>query len=104
MIYFPDEEITGGWADPVLKVLGYDTQPRRLQALIKRVFELATVKVSAPRGVTIVPLPLFKTLDGKRTGDYISRVEPSASGGRKMANSILDAVEQALGQQLDGLM
>jgi hypothetical protein len=36
---------------------------------------------------------LFNVLDGKRSGDYIARVEPSAIGGRKMAEFLLDLIE-----------
>ena len=32
-------------------------------------------------------------LDGKRSEDYIARVEPSAMGGRKMAEFLLDMIE-----------
>ena len=41
----------------------YNRNPRHLQSVIKRVFELATSKVQLP-GVNIVPVPLFEALDG----------------------------------------
>jgi len=44
------------------------------------------------RGSEVIPIPLFHTLDGTRSEDYVARVEPSASGGRKMAEYILDAI------------
>lgn len=43
-------------------------------------------------GSEVIPVPLFHTLDGTRTEDYVARVEPSASGGRKMAEYLLDAM------------
>lgn len=92
MIYYPDETVAGGWADSTLSLLGYDSNPKRLQALIRRTFELGVSRVRGPPGTTIVPLPLFATLDGKLSEDYRQRVEPSAAGGRKLANAILDAV------------
>jgi hypothetical protein len=36
---------------------------------------------------------LFHVLDGKTTSDYIARVEPSPTGGKKMAEFFLDVIE-----------
>ena len=33
-------------------------------------------------------MPLFDVLDGQRSEDFVARVEPSAIGGRKMAEYI----------------
>ena len=38
----------------------------------------------------MIPVALFDVLDGKCSDDYVARVEPSASGGEKMADLILD--------------
>lgn len=43
-------------------------------------------------GTQVIPIPLFHSLDGTRSEDYVARVEPSASGGRKMAELLLDAI------------
>ena len=43
-------------------------------------------------GTEVVPFPLFKVLDGKNTDDYLQRVEPSPSGGKKMADALFAAV------------
>ena len=43
-------------------------------------------------GSEVVPIPLFHILDGTRSGDYVARVEPSAAGGSKMAEFLLDAI------------
>mmetsp|Transcript_30892 Transcript_30892/g.51134 ORF Transcript_30892/g.51134 Transcript_30892/m.51134 type:complete len:349 (-) Transcript_30892:261-1307(-) len=91
MIYFLDEKSTGSWADPALCCLGYDCAPSRLQLMIRRVFELATSRIRIP-GTEVVAFPLFRVLDGKTSSDYVQRVEPSASGGRKMGSALLDAV------------
>jgi len=94
MIYYPDETaVPGSWAGPVLGALGYNTNPAKLQALIRKGFEEATSNI-AVEGTRIVPVPLFRVLDGKNTSDYVQRVEPSASGGRKMAEYILDAIRR----------
>ena len=91
MIYYPCEAAGGSWADNVLGVLGYDKDPEKLQSLIRIVFELATKRINIP-GVHVVGIPLFEVLDGKNEQDYVQRVEPSASGGVKMAEFILDKV------------
>lgn len=49
----------------------------------------SSIKVA---GTEVIPIPLFRSLDGTRSGDYVARVEPSASGGRKMAELLLDAI------------
>lgn len=39
----------------------------------------------------MIPFPLFQVLDGKTTEDYLQRVEPSPSGGKKMADALFAA-------------
>lgn len=34
---------------------------------------------------------MFEVLDGKNTEDYLQRVEPSPSGGKKMADALFAA-------------
>ena len=65
--------------------------PCKLQALIRKVFEAVVSEVHV-EGVEVVPFPLYAPLDGKTASDYIARVEPSSSGGRKMAAAFLDAL------------
>ena len=89
MIYYPDEAETGSWADGTLGLLGYNSNPAKLQLLIRKTFEDAVSQIKI-EGSTVLPLPLFEILDGKRSSDYCQRVEPSPSGGRKMADGILD--------------
>lgn len=91
MIYYPCETANGSWADGVLGVLGYNKNPAKLQALIRSVFLLATSRIQLP-GVEVVPIPLFEVLDGKCDADYEQRVEPSASGGEKLADLLLNHV------------
>lgn len=50
----------------------------------------STIRV---KGSQVIPVPLFNVLDGKRSEDYVARVEPSAIGGRKMAEFLLDLIE-----------
>mmetsp|Transcript_15112 Transcript_15112/g.36472 ORF Transcript_15112/g.36472 Transcript_15112/m.36472 type:complete len:303 (-) Transcript_15112:188-1096(-) len=87
MIYHPCELGTG-WADTTLSALGYNSKPSWLQSLIKAVFELATKQIKID-GVEVVPIPLFQVLDPKDGSDYLFRVEPSSTGGMKMAEAFL---------------
>ena len=88
MVYYLDEKPGGSWAEHVLRLLGlvfsfrracmyvwdilclvyagytrYNRNPRHLQSVMKRVFELATSKINLP-GTTVVAIPLFEALDG----------------------------------------
>lgn len=91
MIYYPDEVSRGSWADCALSCLGYNTPggAAKLQLLIRRIFEMAVIEVTVP-GSEVVGLPLFEALDGKDPRDYEQRVEPSARGGKKLADLILN--------------
>ncbi len=42
MIYYLDETPSPSWAGPALGALGYNSNPAKLQGLIKKVFEEAT--------------------------------------------------------------
>jgi hypothetical protein len=92
-IYFPDEANTPGWAGPALGALGYNRNPAKLQQLIRMVFEEAISKINIP-GSTVIPVPLYHVLDGRNTQDYVARVEPSPSGGRKMAEFLLHKMNE----------
>ena len=105
-IYFPDENTSsGGWADYILKMLMYDTNPEILQSVIKGIYKkchseikiqgiLTTTTTTTPLliltllGTTVVPYPMYQSLNGKETMDYCSRVEPSVLGGSKLAADI----------------
>ena len=91
MIYYVDEKTTGSWADTTLGLLGYNSNPKQLQMLTRKVFEDATKRIRV-EGTEVVACPLFVALDGKKTEYYAQRVEPSAKGGAQMATLILDAI------------
>jgi len=93
MIYYPDERNSPSWASPALGALGYNTNPVKLQLLIRKAYEEAISKIRISNS-QVIPTPLFRVLDGQNTSDYIARVEPSPSGGRKMAEFILDMIDQ----------
>jgi len=88
MIYYPDEANVPGWAGPTLGALGYNSNPAKLQTLIRKSYQeaISTIEVN---GTQVIPAPLFHVLDGKNTEDYVQRVEPSPVGGRKMAEFLL---------------
>jgi len=88
MIYYPDKQAGGSWADSSLSLLRYNSYPQKLQCAIRTAFRLATQKIKIP-GTEVVAVPLFETLDGNNTDDYEQRVEPSPQGGRKMARELM---------------
>lgn len=92
-IYYPDEcNSVVGWATVQLALLGYCFPGGRLklQAIIRKLYECITKQVRVP-GVEVVAVPLFAALNGKDTLDYVSRVEPSGQGGRKVAELLFKA-------------
>ena len=91
MIYYLDEVNHPCWASSALGLLGYNRDPRRVQALIRRMFIEATSRIHI-EGTTVIPVPLYRVLDGSDTTDYIQRVEPSVTGGRKMAEYLAVSV------------
>ena len=81
-IYYLDEKPGGSWAD-------------RVQLCIRKIFEFATSKIEI-EGTTVVPVPMFKYLDGKNTRDYVQRVEPSIGGGEKLGKAFVEYIEEAI--------
>jgi hypothetical protein len=41
MVYYLDEQDTPSWANPALSALGYNTNPGKVQMLIRKTFEEA---------------------------------------------------------------
>ena len=91
MIYFLDEAPGNSWADATLSALGYNRDPEKLQLLIQSIFQQASPRVKIS-GTEVVAVPLFTVLDGKRSEEYVQRVEPSAVGGSKIASLLMDAI------------
>eukprot|EP00967_Tisochrysis_lutea_P097072 scaffold142472_cov35-Tisochrysis_lutea.AAC.1 len=88
MLYYLDERPGGSWADPVLSKLGYDKNPAKLQQIIFTLCERLTRRGLNIDGTRVEICPLFEALDGSDTSDYCQRVEPSVTGGRKIADRI----------------
>ena len=92
MIYYPDENTNGSWADTTLAYLGYNTNPSKLQSAITQIFQHATSKIEIV-GTEIIPFAMYSVLNGKDTLDYVQRVEPSSLGGVKLANAFVQALK-----------
>lgn len=92
MIYYPDEKNTKSWANGALYSMGYNENPKRLQAIIAQIFEEVTSQIEID-GTQVIPVPLFLSLDGTNSRDYVERVEPSLQGGKKMAEFFLDIID-----------
>ena len=92
MIYYPYEADVPSWANFALGALGYNRNPAKLQAMIRVMFKHATSTIHIP-GTEVIPVPLYAILDGKLSEDYVARVEPSAIGGRKIAEYLLDIIQ-----------
>ena len=125
MIYYPDENNVPSWANTALGALGYNSDPAKIQLLIRKFFEEGTryalvsndfigssstvflqtqhvlfvqpLQQSTIRipGSEVIPIPLFHALGGRRSEDYVARVEPSASGGKKMAEYMVDVIHSS---------
>ena len=92
MIYYPDETPDPlSWAGTTLRLLGYDRNPAKLQAFVRKLFAEATSSI-AIEGTHVIPIALFEAMDSKNPDNYVQRVEPSVIGGRRMAEYILDHI------------
>ena len=92
MIYYPDETPDPlSCAGTTLSLLGYDRNPAKLQAFVRKIFAEASSSI-AIEGTQVIPIALFEALDSKNPDNYVQRVEPSVVGGRQMAEYILDHI------------
>ena len=88
MIYYPDEQNdVATWANSTLQILGYNRNPNKLQAFIRKIYSdvIRTIHI---KDTEMIYVPLYRILNGKNTNDYVARVEPSVMGGKKMAEYI----------------
>lgn len=107
MIYYPDENPQSpSWANFTLSAISYNSNPRKVQITIDRVFKdclmpmpeliLRLEKEKAENTVVVTPLEWSKALNGKDSNDYDNRVEPSAAGGLKMAKLVSQVIVNEL--------
>eukprot|EP00923_Selenidium_pygospionis_P047642 GHVN01082245.1.p1 GENE.GHVN01082245.1~~GHVN01082245.1.p1 ORF type:complete len:328 (+),score=52.64 GHVN01082245.1:17-1000(+) len=97
MIYFPDTNRSGGWADRVLSCLRYYSNPAKLQAAIRMLFKMAVSRIQVPVDIELVPFPMFEVMDGTDSSLYRCGVEPSAKGNKLLAEKYYDAVFNPIG-------
>ena len=64
----------------------------RIQSLIRSLYKHATCNITIEGVEDTIALPLFETLDGKRSEEYVQRVEPSSLGGEKLASAIINCM------------
>jgi hypothetical protein len=92
MIYYPDENPhSASWVSRTLNELDYDRRPSLLQSLVDKFYQLGTKEIYIEHS-QVIPLQLSHVLDGKNSNDYVSRIEPSVSGGKKMARFFIEAL------------
>ena len=103
MIYFPCEQVDAGtWSERLLRMSGYDADPKRLQSLIRIVFEEATAKIALDNSTSkVIPVALFDVLDAANAEHYVQRVEPSSAGGRLMAQHLVEKLYGGGGNKAD---
>ena len=96
MLYYLDEnKYSPSWAGGVLSKLRYDAKPYLLQKMIRQVYLQGTKGIKIA-GTRVVPVPLFRAMDGKDPHDYVARVEPSEVGRYKLAQLIWSVVRREL--------
>jgi hypothetical protein len=95
MIYYLDETPGNSWAEPALTALQYNSNPKKLQLIIMKLFQLATQEIKI-LGTQVTGIPLFSILNGQDSKDYVERVEPSAIGGKKMGMFLVNEMMEEL--------
>uniref|UniRef100_A0A7S2EHH7 SGNH hydrolase-type esterase domain-containing protein n=1 Tax=Trieres chinensis TaxID=1514140 RepID=A0A7S2EHH7_TRICV len=91
-LYYPCER-GSGWADPTLRVIGYDDDPDPVQGIIRSVWDGVAETVAAKfPDVPVRQVKFYEALDPKDARDYEKRVEPSVRGGAKMGRVIAEAI------------
>lgn len=86
-MYYPCIPVCESWANKVLNILQYDTQYSKVHNIIDIIFNECICKLE-----NVTPLKLSDVLDYTSTKDYVARVEPSAIGGAKIAQAIVNSI------------
>jgi hypothetical protein len=66
---------------------------QKLESLYHEVFTNRSIQIGETK---VIPVPLFKILNGKTPGDYVQRVEPSIAGGKKLGKFLWNYIKQEL--------
>ena len=72
-------------------MLGYSKDPKKLQAAIRYMYLNGTCKIHIAN-THVIPFPMYMYMDGSDSNDYVARVEPSDSGGEKLAVGLYNAM------------
>lgn len=93
MFYYPSV-VVEGWASFFLDKMGYKEHPRHIHRIIDNVYESCTKQIRI-KGTRVIPVHLGRVLDWKSGEDYVACVEPSESGGLKMARRFLKEIKNS---------
>mmetsp|Transcript_13718 Transcript_13718/g.28161 ORF Transcript_13718/g.28161 Transcript_13718/m.28161 type:complete len:341 (+) Transcript_13718:425-1447(+) len=91
-LYFLLESSDDSWASLPLRILRYNHRPEILKELIRAVHRQVNQRISFD-GTVVRVCPLFDAMNSQDPADYVARVEPSVEGGRKIAELILDYID-----------
>lgn len=80
-LYFPCVK-GNGWCDTTLNLIGYNSNPLKIQKLIKKLYTDLSIKLNMKY------IPLYECLDCNNELEYVQRVEPSSVGSEKIAKFI----------------
>jgi hypothetical protein len=87
-VYYPS--LSGkGWADKMLSLMDYKKNHKKIHSIIRCIYEEATSKIKILFS-DVITVPLYNVLDYQDQTDYVARVEPSSTGGYKMAKRFIN--------------
>lgn len=81
-----------GWADVFLRLANYKANPGKIQKLFDIVSKDFSVNGNDFPGIVLRRVDFSKVLCPDNESDYIARVEPSNTGGKKMAESLFHVI------------
>ena len=84
MLYYPNLQDPSGWASTLLTLFKSLGAEYMICDLIQKVYRECVSKIKI-KGLDIKACPLYVALDGTDPNCYVSGVEPSVVGGRKLA-------------------
>ena len=79
-------------ADRTLGLLGYNSNPSKLQRTIDMIYKHAIRQIKI-KDCEVVGFEMSKSLNSKDSKDYCQRVEPSSIGGRKIAENLVKILD-----------
>lgn len=86
-MYYPCKVVSESWANNMLNILRYDTEYNKIHTIIDIIYKECICKLN-----NVTPLSLSDVLDYTSSDDYVARVEPSETGGKKIAQAIINSI------------